>query len=221
MKTKLILLLLLIATITLSCLVPNQAADTFKKGSDLVKQTVSDTVSQTQSTFTGTQVGLPTSGDLLQDNTQVYFSRQNQHPEQALAELYGKSTTYLDIAIYSLTHPVIVKAIGDAYKRGVKVRIVSDKVQSAGATQKHAMDDLITIGIPIKINTHSGLMHIKCSIIDGKIATTGSYNYSMGASNENDEMLVVINEPWFAQYCQGEFDRMWASPQFKDLELSY
>lgn len=160
-------------------------------------------------------------GAINQDNVQVLFPRQGQQPELALQALYLSANQTLDIAIYSLTHPVIVKAIGDAQKRGVKVRIITDKVQSAGNTQKHAMNDLITLGIPIKIETHSGLMHEKMSIIDGKIATTGSYNYSKGASEDNDEMFVVINEPWFAQVCKQEFERMWASPQFIELGLSY
>jgi phosphatidylserine/phosphatidylglycerophosphate/cardiolipin synthase-like enzyme len=160
-------------------------------------------------------------GTIEQGKTQVLFPQQNQKPELALQALYLSANERIDIAIYSLTHPIIVKAIGDAYKRGVKVRIITDKVQSAGNTQKHAMNDLLTIGIPIKYETHSGLMHIKCSIIDGRIATTGSYNYSKGASEDNDEMFLVINEPWFAQVCQQEFDRMWASPQFVNLGMSY
>ena len=83
------------------------------------------------------------------------------------------------------------------------------------------MNDLITIGVPIKIDNHSGLMHLKMSVVDGKLATIGSYNYSKGASEENDEVLMVINETWFALLCQSEFDRLWNSPQFTDLGMSY
>lgn len=172
-------------------------------------------------TGNGNVAAINSTGDINQPNTQVYFPRRGDKPELALEALYLSTEGNLDIAIYSLTHPVIVKAIGDAYKRGIKVRVITDKVQSSGATQKHAMNDLITIGIPIKIETHTGLMHLKMSIMDGKIATTGSYNYSKGASEDNDEMLVVINEPWFARICQVEFNRLWASPQFVDLQMSY
>jgi phosphatidylserine/phosphatidylglycerophosphate/cardiolipin synthase-like enzyme len=158
---------------------------------------------------------------ITRENTQVYFTKQDQHPELALQALYLSATSSLDIAIYSLTHPIIVKAIGDAYKRGVRVRVISDKLQAAGNTQKHAINDLLLIGIPIKVNTHSGLMHIKSSIVDNKIATTGSFNYSKGASEDNDEMLVVIDGVWFAQLCQQEFNRMWNSTAFKNAEMSY
>lgn len=168
-----------------------------------------------------TQIGINSTGDVTQSNSQIYFPRRGDKPELALQALYLSAQNNLDIAIYSLTHPLIVKAICDTYKRGVKVRVITDKIQSAGNTQKHAMNDLLTIGIPIKIETHSGLMHLKMSVLDSKIATTGSYNYSKGASEDNDEILLVIHEEWFAKLCQDEFNRLWNSPQFTDLEMSY
>jgi phosphatidylserine/phosphatidylglycerophosphate/cardiolipin synthase-like enzyme len=205
MKTRLTILTLSIAILLASCIYLPSQTDT----GTLKQQPVQ------------AQVGINSTGEINQPNAQVYFPRRGDKPELALQALYLSTQSNLDIAIYSLTHPIIVKAIGDAYKRGVKVRIITDKTQAAGATQKHAMNDLITIGIPIKIDAHSGLMHLKLSIIDGKIATIGSYNYSKGASEDNDEVLMVINETWFALLCQSEFDRLWNSPQFTDLGLSY
>ena len=151
----------------------------------------------------------------------MYFPREAQDPADVIPALYMSATDNIDIAIYSLTHPVIVKAIGDAYKRGVKVRVVTDKIQAEGNTQKHAINDLLLIGIPVKDNLHSGLMHLKMSIIDGKIATTGSYNYSNAASNTNYEMFVVIEQQWFADRCEAEFNRMWDSSEFQALQINY
>jgi phosphatidylserine/phosphatidylglycerophosphate/cardiolipin synthase-like enzyme len=139
----------------------------------------------------------------------VYFTQQNQHPELALAQLYNQATTSINVAIYSFTNPIIVKALTDAKKRGITVRVVTDKKQSAGKSQQVVLDILRLNDIPFKIDNHSGLMHLKMSIIDGKIATTGSFNYSSAASTDNDEMLVVIQDPNFVSRCQSEFDRMW------------
>lgn len=216
MKKPLFLITLFII-LTLSCMPLNP-------GQDFVPAiNVQETINQQVNNFvpTTTQVGMPASGDLLQQNANVYFPRRGDDPASALAALYMSTSSTLDIAIYSLTHPQIVKAIGDTYKRGIPVRIITDRIQAAGTTQKHAMNDLLTIGIPIKVDSHSGLMHLKMSIVDNNIATTGSYNYSKGASEDNDEILLVIKEPWFAQICQMEFDRMWNSPQFTNLEMSY
>ncbi len=140
---------------------------------------------------------------------EAYFSKQGQHPEVALNNLIGSSTKTLDIAIYSLTYPTTVKAITDAKKRGVAVRVVSDKTQAAGKSQTVAIDTLLLNNIPVKIDNHSGLMHLKMTIVDSQVATTGSYNYSAAATNDNDEILVIIYDVTFAQLCLGEFNRMW------------
>lgn len=153
---------------------------------------------------------------------ELYFPRTGADPAPILANAYGKAQGKIDIAIYSLTHPTIVKAITDAKKRGIAIRVISDKIQSAGATQKHAINDLLLNEIPVKINTHSGLMHLKMSIVDSTMVTLGSYNYSMAASNTNDEVLIVITDPKIILACQTEFDRLWASvSKFKDAEMSY
>ncbi|KHO63263.1 phospholipase D [Thermoanaerobacter sp. YS13] len=140
---------------------------------------------------------------------QVYFPRAGQDPAPVLANLIKQSHSSCDVAIYSLTNPDIVKALVEAHKRGVNVRVITDRKEAENKVQKHAVNVLLMAGIPIKVNTHPGLMHLKMTVIDGKTATTGSYNYTRAASKENDEMFVVITDPNFVEACQTEFDRMW------------
>lgn len=52
-------------------------------------------------------------------------------------------------------------------------------------------------------------MHMKVSIVDGSIVTTGSYNYTESASTENDEVLVVICNTKAAADFEAEFQSMW------------
>jgi phosphatidylserine/phosphatidylglycerophosphate/cardiolipin synthase-like enzyme len=138
-----------------------------------------------------------------------YFPRDGQHPDQALISVINSSKSTLDIAIYSLTLKGIVSAIASAEKRGVTVRIITDKTEAAGASQHKALLSLKSDGIPIKFNTHSGLMHMKVTVADNNVVTTGSYNYSAQATNENDEVLVVISDPKVAQDFDKQFVRMW------------
>ena len=140
---------------------------------------------------------------------QVYFPRAGQDPAPELVSLYGQARNSLDVAIYSLTHPQIVEAIIDAHKRGVQVRVITDRRSAEENTQKHAIRALLLAGVPVMVNEHSGLMHLKMSIIDGRLATTGSYNYTRSASERNDEMFVVSTDVNFVRACQKEFDRMW------------
>lgn len=137
------------------------------------------------------------------------FTQADQHPEQLLINVINESKKTLDVAIYSLTYPDIVKSIQNAKKRGVTVRIITDKIQSAGKTQKQALKILKNTNIPIKINKHSGLMHLKLVVADQKEITTGSFNYSKAASTTNDEVLLVIHDPVMAIKWSEEFQSMW------------
>ncbi|MGA2367482.1 MAG: phospholipase D-like domain-containing protein [Dehalococcoidia bacterium] len=152
---------------------------------------------------------------------QAFFPRAGQDPAPILVKLYNEASTSLDIAIYSLTHPDIVKAIGDAKQRGVQVRVITDSDSATGNTQKHAVNDLLNLGIPVKVNLHSGLMHLKMSVIDGKTATIGSYNYTLSASQQNDEVMAVVTQPAFVKSCQDEFNRLWDSPGLTNAKASY
>ncbi|RUS48708.1 phospholipase D family protein [Cohnella sp. AR92] len=137
------------------------------------------------------------------------FTKADQHPEEKLVSLIGEAKETLDIAIYSLTYPDIVQAIKDAAKRGVKVRLITDKIQSGGKTQKEALKLLGSAGIPMKINSHSGLMHLKMTLVDGKAATTGSFNYSKSASTTNDEVFVIFRNADIARSFEEQFEAMW------------
>jgi phosphatidylserine/phosphatidylglycerophosphate/cardiolipin synthase-like enzyme len=140
---------------------------------------------------------------------EYYFTRADQHPDKALIDIINAASQTLDIAIYSLTHPDIVAAIKGAKDRSVTVRIITDKVQSDGKAQGEAMKILGSAGVPMKVNKHSGLMHLKMSVVDKKIATTGSFNYSKAASTMNDEVLMVMRNDEVAKSFTEQFEQMW------------
>lgn len=138
-----------------------------------------------------------------------YFSRAGQHPDKALVSLINSAKSTLDIAIYSLTQKDIVNSILDAKQRGVTVRFITDRSEAKTKAQAAELARLKKATIPIKENTHPGLMHLKVSIIDGSIVTTGSYNYTQAASTENDEVFVVIHDTDAAAKFESQFERMW------------
>lgn len=158
------------------------------------------------------QQGQPGSAEMSEQSQKQIrwaFTQAEQHPEKLLIEVIQSAKQTLDIAIYSLTHPDVVAAIKEAKKRGVDVRVITDKIQSGGKSQKEALKILGSAGIPIKINTHSGLMHLKVTIADGKVATTGSFNYSKSASTTNDEVIMVLPNEDIAKAFSAEFEAMW------------
>ncbi|MCR8633516.1 phospholipase D-like domain-containing protein [Paenibacillus radicis (ex Xue et al. 2023)] len=149
------------------------------------------------------------SSSSVQSKHEWYFTKASQHPEKALIDVINSSSTSLDIAIYSLTHPEIVAAIKESKQRGVTVRLITDKVQSAGKAQEEALKILGSAGIPMKVNKHSGLMHLKMTVADKRVATTGSFNYSKAAATTNDEVLMVLRDPEVAKSFSEQFEQMW------------
>jgi phosphatidylserine/phosphatidylglycerophosphate/cardiolipin synthase-like enzyme len=122
-------------------------------------------------------------------NLSYAFTQANDHPEKVLVGVIGEARTTLDIAIYSLTHPDIIQVIADAKKRGVVVRIISDKTEAKNKTQAVALTSL--------------------TIVDNKLFTSGSFNYSKAAATTNDEVLIVDRDPIAAVKWDHEFVTMW------------
>lgn len=147
------------------------------------------------------------------------FTKDNQHPEKLLVGVINGTKSTLDIAIYSLTNKDIVSAILDAKKRGVEVRVITDKQEASTKAQSESLKQLKTAGIPIKENSHKGLMHLKVTVADKSVFTTGSFNYSAAAATINDEVLVVVHDVKTAQEWSAEFDKMWNDKaNFQDVK---
>jgi phosphatidylserine/phosphatidylglycerophosphate/cardiolipin synthase-like enzyme len=142
-------------------------------------------------------------------NIQYYFSNEGTKPDTELINLINSSNKTLDIAIYSLTKADIVNAIIQAKTRGVNVRLMSDRECSQNRYQKVELEKIKNAGIPIKINTHSGLLHDKYTVVDGSIVATGSNNYTNATTDENDENFIVIKDSNVAKGYDDNFSSMW------------
>ncbi|HEY8890540.1 MAG TPA: phospholipase D-like domain-containing protein [Clostridium sp.] len=148
-------------------------------------------------------------------NINYYFTRATGDLDKQLVKIINSSTVSLDIAIYFITKPSVIDAIVNAYSRGVKVRIITDKEMSQTSWEFKQLNRLNVLSIPIKINDHDGLMHLKIVIVDNKIITTGSYNYTGKATTLNDENLVIITNAKVAGDFTKEFNLMWGSNNYK------
>ena len=140
---------------------------------------------------------------------QYFFSQAKQQPDQELIKIINASKSNLDIAIFSITKKEIVDSILQAKKRGVDVRIITDRQQSTFKYEKNELIILSNAKIPIKVNSHKGNMELKVAIVDKKILTTGSYNYTDEATINSDEVLEVVNDSKVAEGFESQFERMW------------
>jgi len=119
----------------------------------------------------------------------VYFSPRGDCQDAAVAQ-FTKAQTSIDVMAYHLTASPIAKALSDAHKRGVRVRVVLD---SDAAGQKYSEATYLSnAGIDTRIDRKHVAMHNKVMIIDGLTVITGSYNFTKAAEERNAENMLVI-----------------------------
>ncbi len=98
--------------------------------------------------------------------------------------------------LYSFTSAPIAKALVDAHKRGVDIKVILDKSQR---TQKYSSADFVQhAGIPTFIDAKHAIAHDKIMVIDGEVVITGSFNFTKNAEENNAENLLVIRSPELA-----------------------
>lgn len=137
----------------------------------------------------------------------VYWS-PNGGCDKAVIELMEKATSTIDGACYTFTLSTIGDELIAARKRGVKVRLIVDHMQSR--SQYSQASRLAGAGLFVNQNTHSGLMHHKFIVTDGRNVATGSFNWTDSAVRRNDENLVLFcNEPDIAKQFAARFNAMW------------
>jgi phosphatidylserine/phosphatidylglycerophosphate/cardiolipin synthase-like enzyme len=141
----------------------------------------------------------------------VYYAPEDL-PADHLIALYDHARRYIYVAVYGMTFPPIVKALINAKKRGVDVRVITDRGQGNDPKQQRALEALHLAGIPIRVNQHDGLMHLKQVVIDDEINTTGSMNHTTSGHRYNDERLDVIADRAITVKAREKFLTMWKDP---------
>lgn len=109
---------------------------------------------------------------------------------------------------YSFTHDGIGKAIIDKAKAGVTVQGVFETTGSQ--TLFSEFGKMKKAGLDVYTDGNPWVMHHKVIIIDDHLVIAGSFNFSASANDENDENLLIIDDPSVARLFKAEFDRVFA-----------
>ena len=127
----------------------------------------------------------------------------------------GEARRSVRVQAYSFTNADIAKALADAAKRGVEVRIVLDKSQE---TEKYTSATFFAnAGLPVRIDSDFAIAHSKVMIIDEETLVTGSFNFTKAAEEKNGENVLVIrgNRELAALYLQNWQWRWDASESYR------
>ena len=157
--------------------------------------------------FIGLMLATPVAG-VSGARVEVYYGPDDA-PLDRLTTLYQQATRYLYVAVYGLTSPRAVEAMVAAKKRGIDVRLITDFQRTEDIKQRTALNTLHLAGIPILVNEHDGLMHLKQVVIDDEVNATGSMNHTTSGNRYNDERLDVITDHAITVKAREKFLAMW------------
>ena len=141
--------------------------------------------------------------------TEIGFS-----PDQGALDLVLKTinsaNTSLDVMAYSFTSAEVTRALLQAKRRNVQIRVLVDYDQNFKTTSRKtvsALSSLVTAGVQVKSIDAYAIFHDKVIIADHQHVQTGSFNYSQAAAKKNSENVIVL---WHAKKVAAEYDRHFA-----------
>jgi phosphatidylserine/phosphatidylglycerophosphate/cardiolipin synthase-like enzyme len=158
---------------------------------------------------------MPSSGDGAEDADNTAYFAPGEACLRTIIRRIDQCRRTLDLCVFTITDDRITGAILGAHRRGVRVRIISDK-EKAGDLGSDIYR-LREAGIAVKLDDvrgpadHglTGHMHHKFAIVDGDRLINGSYNWTRGAANVNYENIVDSTDPNLVAAFVAEFGRLW------------
>ncbi len=127
---------------------------------------------------------------------------------RAIRGMLERARRTADVCVFTITDDRLSDAILDAHRRGVSVRVITDneKAEDLGSD----IGRFEASGVAVRVDRSPYHMHHKFAILDGVTLLTGSYNWTRGAARDNEENLIVTDEPRLVNPFASTFERLWA-----------
>ncbi len=140
---------------------------------------------------------------------QNYFGPETELGPIIGAEIEQAKSEILFMA-FSFTLDDIGEPMLDKATSGVNVRGVFE-TSGAGSDSSY-YGDMSAFGLPnleVRLDGNPRIMHHKVIIIDRETVILGSFNFSSNANDSNDENILIVHDPVFANYFVEEFTAVW------------
>jgi phosphatidylserine/phosphatidylglycerophosphate/cardiolipin synthase-like enzyme len=140
-------------------------------------------------------------------HAEAYFSPHDDCVGRII-RLFAEAREHCDVCVFTITDDRLSDALLAAHRRGVRVRVLSDdeKAHDLGSD----IERFAAAGVPVRVDRSPFHMHHKFAIFDGKRLANGSYNWTRGAARDNQENLVVTDDPKLIAAFAAAFERLWA-----------
>ncbi|HLF74390.1 MAG TPA: phospholipase D-like domain-containing protein [Anaerolineales bacterium] len=138
---------------------------------------------------------------------QVYFSPEDEVMDRIIPVVRGAQSSIRFMA-FSFTDYPLAQAMIDRAGAGVDVAGVYEKVGSG--TEGSELRTFFCARVPVRQDGNPRFLHHKLIVLDNRYVITGSFNFSSNATENNDENVVIIDNPQIASLYLQEFERVWA-----------
>ena len=109
----------------------------------------------------------------------------------SILNLINTANSSIQIALFTFTHPQILKALIEAHQRGVLVEVALDFYTAKGASKK-TLESLKAANI-FPLVSHGGkLLHHKWCLIDKTTLLLGSANWTKSAFYKNEDCILML-----------------------------
>ena len=138
---------------------------------------------------------------------QVLFAPEDR-VVAAMAVALSSATKSIRFMAFSFTLDDIAGIMQQKAQQGVLINGIFETTGSETRTSE--LRPLFCSGLAVKQDGNPFVMHHKVFIIDDKTVIVGSFNFSTGARDANDENMLIITDPDLALQYIEEFNRRWA-----------
>jgi len=125
--------------------------------------------------------------------------------ERAVVDEINKAQHSVEFMTFSFTSDPIGEALLNAQDRGVQIVGVMEKRQNS---QYSEYSKLRNFSVDVVWDGNPATMHHKVFIIDNETVITGSMNPTWSGAHQNDENLLIIDDPEIAQQYLQEYARV-------------
>ena len=137
-----------------------------------------------------------TGGPTTTASVHVAFTPGDDAAAQII-EVIAHAQRQVLVQAYSFTHDGIARALVDAHRRGIEVKLIADRAQTE-KMRRTQVPGLARAGVPVWLDGEHLGAHSKVMIIDAGLPTstiiTGSYNFTRAAQYKNAENVVFISD---------------------------
>jgi cardiolipin hydrolase len=141
------------------------------------------------------------------DVAESHFSPSEACPRRIASFVRGVRRT-VDICVFTITDDRIASAIIDTHRNGRRVRVITDLNKTTDL--RSDCEKLANVGSDVRAADRAAAhMHHKFAIADESLLLTGSYNWTRGAADYNEDNFLITGDRRFVRAYVQHFQKLW------------